>query len=175
MAIYAKLLNLKSRVFQKSGQSERCLTFATRACSIALKAYNLPGLWESIGTIGQVLNSLKEFEGTITLLESIIPQILECEDSYLTAQTYSCLADANMGHAGKSRNDSVRQKEYMVRAVEYLDYSFEKYSDVEDLRGQCEAMAKKATVMHVSGDFLLANDYAAKYHDLKKDAAIERE
>ena len=31
-------------------------------------------------------------------------------------------------------------------------------------------MAKKATIMHLHGDLVLANDYAAKYLDLKKAA-----
>jgi anaphase-promoting complex subunit 5 len=36
-------------------------------------------------------------------------------------------------------------------------------------------MAKKATVMHLSGDLVLANDYASKYLDLRKLAMSERE
>jgi anaphase-promoting complex subunit 5 len=41
------------------------------------------------------------------------------------------------------------------------------------VQGQSEMMAKKATVMHLMGDCGLANDYAAKYLDLKRQAAAE--
>ena len=43
------------------------------------------------------------------------------------------------------------------------------YSHMGDIIGQCEMMAKKATIMHLVGDMILANDYAAKYLDLKRD------
>ena len=49
------------------------------------------------------------------------------------------------------------------------------YSRIEDIKGQCEMIAKKATIMHLVGDLELANDYAAKYLDLKKEWRAEVE
>lgn len=45
---------------------------------------------------------------------------------------------------------------------------FPEYSRIKDIKGQSEMIAKKATIMHLVGDLELANDYAAKYLDLKK-------
>lgn len=42
------------------------------------------------------------------------------------------------------------------------------FSHIKDIQGQCDMMAKKATIMHLVGDLVLANDYAAKYLDLKR-------
>lgn len=33
-------------------------------------------------------------------------------------------------------------------------------------------MAKKATIMHLVGELVLANDYATKYLDLKREAKV---
>lgn len=174
VTIQVRLLNLKSRIFDKSHQTERGFSLAMRSANMAYRARYLPGLWEAIGVLAQVLMSFKEFEAAKDILESIMPQALEIEDSCLSARTFSLLVDANMGLAGKAKNDTVRRKECLARAVEFIDCAFAEYSSIEDLRGQCEMMAKKATVMHISGDLVLANDYAAKYLDLKNQATAEQ-
>jgi anaphase-promoting complex subunit 5 len=173
VSIQVKLLNMKVRIFDKSGQPERGFSLAMRAASIAHRSRLLPGLWEAIGGVATILISFNEFEAAMNMLESIVPQVLECEDSYLTARTYSLLVDANMGLAGQARHDTARRKEQLARAVEFIDYAFAEFSSIEDLRGQCEMMAKRATIMHLSGDFVLANDCAAKYLDLKSQAATD--
>ncbi|OAX82243.1 hypothetical protein ACJ72_03406 [Emergomyces africanus] len=176
VATQVKLLVAKARIFDQTNQPERGFSLAMRAANIAHRSRYLPGLWESIGVLSVILMTFKEFEAALEILESIVPQVLECEDAYLTARIYSLLVDANMGLAGQAllqARDKVRQKEHMARAVEFIDCAFEEFSKVEDVQGQCEMMAKKATVMHLSGDLVLANDYAAKYLDLKRQAATE--
>lgn len=109
------------------------------------------------------------------MVESIIPQILESSDCALAARAYSLLVDANMGIAGKARSQGSGQNvEYMNRALEYLDCAYDQYEKVGDIKGQCEMVAKKATVMHLTGDLVLANDYAAKYLDLQRLGSTER-
>jgi len=107
------------------------------------------------------------------MIESIMPQILELEDSDLAARAYSLLVDANMGIAGvlwaQGQSLSAR-KEFVNRALGYIDYAYDQFEEIEDIKGQSEMMAKKATVMHLSGDLVLANDYASKYLDLKQMA-----
>lgn len=169
-----KLLTLKSRIFDKSGQPQRGFSLAMRAVSIAHRSRLLPALWDAIGVLANILISLREFEASAEILESIVPQVLECEDCELAARTYSLLVDTNMGLAGEAKQDPVRRKEYMARALEFIDCAFVEFSRIEDVKGQCEIMAKKATVMHKSGDLVLANDYASKYLDLKRQAAAER-
>ena len=98
-----------------------------------------------------------------------MPQVLEAHDAALAARAYSLLVDANMGVAGCLRRGAdPAKKEYMNRALGYLDCAYDQFEELEDIRGQCEMMAKKATVMQLSGDLVLANDYAAKYLDLRK-------
>ncbi|KAL2370215.1 hypothetical protein RJZ57_005358 [Blastomyces gilchristii] len=179
VATQVKILVAKARIFDQTNQPERGFSLAMRAANVAHRSRYLPGLWEAIGVLSVILMTFKEFGAALEILESIVPQVHECEDAYLTARTYSLLADADMGLAGQVQmqsqgRDKVRQKEHMARAVEFIDCAFEEFSNVEDVQGQCEMMAKKATVMYLSGDFVLANDYAAKYLDLKKQAAAER-
>ncbi|GAB1211228.1 hypothetical protein ATERTT37_000341 [Aspergillus terreus] len=168
-----KLLCLKARILERTGQPQRGFSLAMRAASIAHRSRLLPGLWEAICDLSSVLLSLREFEAVEQLVESIMPQVLESNDCELTARSYSLLVDANMGIAGKLSDQNRGQnasakKEYMNRALEYLDCAYDQYEEIEDIKGQCEMMAKKATVMHLTGDLVLANDYAAKYLDLKR-------
>lgn len=173
-----KLLCLKAQILGKSGQPQRGFSLAMRAANIAHRAKLLADLWEAVCTLAMVLLSLREFEATGELVESIMPQTLETEDCALIAQAYSLLVDANMGMAGElwrlqgSDSKSTR-KEYINRALGYIDSAYDHYEELEDIKGQTEMMAKKATVMHLTGDSVLANDYAAKYLDLRRRRGAE--
>lgn len=147
----------------------------------------LPGLWESICVLAGVLLGLREFEAAGDMVESIMPQILESEDCDLAGRAYSVLVDANMGLAGtlwrqgrnnndngNNNNTSANQKEYVTRALGYIDFAYDQFEEIEDIKGQCEMMAKKATVMHLTGDLVLANDHAAKYLDLRRQGGTEK-
>lgn len=172
--IQIKLLVLKAQVFAKTDQPERGFSLAMRAVSIAHRSRLLIGLWEAVGALAVILMVFREFDAARAMLESIIPQVLGGESCHVAANSYSLLVDANMGMAGQTRREPGRQKEYLTRAIEFIDCAFAEYSKVEDLEGQCEMMAKKAQLMHLTGDLALANDYAAKYLDLKREAAAER-
>ncbi|EEP75614.1 conserved hypothetical protein [Uncinocarpus reesii 1704] len=173
VALQIKLLNLKAQIFQKTDQPERAFSLVMRAASIAYRSRVLPGLWEALGNLAVILMVFREFEAAVDTLESIMPQVLEGDDSVLAARTYSLLVDANMGLAGRTKQDMVRQKEYIAKASEFIDCAFAEYSKVGNLNGQCEMTAKKATLMHLSGDLALANDYAARYLDFKRQARME--
>lgn len=190
-----RLLCFKARILEKTGLPQRGFSLAMRAASIAHRCRVLPGLWEAIGVLATVLLSMREFEAAAEMMESIMPQVLELDDRYLTARSYSILVDANIGLAGEASSPMpsfspdddeneepvnkqpgpLKKKEYITRALAYIDCSYDEYEAIEDLLGQCEMMAKKATVMHLSGDLVLANDYAAKYLDLRRGALRERE
>lgn len=127
--------------------------------------------------LGGVLLSLGEFEAVSELIESIMPRVLETDDCDLAAKAHSLLVDANMGIAGvmwsQGQGNTPARKEYVNRALGYIDFAYDQYEEIEDIQGQCEMMAKKATIMHLTGDLVLANDYAAKYLDLRKQHAVE--
>lgn len=173
-----KLLCLKARIFERTFQPQRGFSLAMRAARIAYRSRLLPGLWEAISTLAAVLLGLREFTSAKDMIESIMPQILELEDCELAARGYSLLADANMGVAGSlwrqgSENTPAR-KEYVNRALGYIDCAYDQFEKIDDVIGQCEMMAKKATTMHLTGDLMLANDYAAKYLDLRRQNATEK-
>ncbi|OGM45991.1 anaphase-promoting complex subunit Apc5 [Aspergillus bombycis] len=170
-----KLLCLKACILEKTSQPQRGFSLAMRAANIAYRSRLLPGLWEAICVLSGVLLSLREFKAVVAMMESIMPQILESSDCVLAARAYSLLVDANMGFSGKARSQgSAQNVEYMNRALEYLDCAFDQYEKIGDIKGQCEMMAKKATVMHLTGDLVLANDYAAKYLDLQRLTGMNR-
>lgn len=165
-----KLMTLKARILDKAGIPQKGFSVAVRAATLAQRAKLLPALWETIGAISRILISLKDFGAAVRLLESIMPQVLECEDCELAGHSFSFLADAHMGLAGQAKAETLQRKEQLTKALEYIGRSFDESSRIEDIRGQCEMMAKKATIMHLNGDSVLANDCAAKYLDIKRAA-----
>ena len=169
----AKVLTLKARIYDKAGVPQKGFSVALRAASLAYKARVLPVLWEAIRAICRVLISLKEFAAALRLLESIMPQVLECEDYELAAECFLSLADAYMGMAGSAMSEPLKRKEHMTKSLDCLDRAFDGFSRIDDVKGQCEAMAKKATIMHLNGDLVLANDCAAKYLGIEQAAREE--
>jgi len=165
-----KLMTLKARIYDRAGTPQKGFSVALRAASIAHRAKILPALWEAVSAMCAILNSLKEFSAAAKLMESIMPQVLECDDCELAAQSFCLLADAHVGMAGQEPADTIHRKEQLTKALEAIDRSFDGFSRIEDVNGQCESMAKKATIMHLNGDPVLANDCAAKYLDIKAAA-----
>ena len=164
------LMILKARIWDKAGYPQKGFSLAMRAASLAHRAYLLPALWDAVGAICRILTSMRDFDPAARLMESIMPQILECEDCDLAARSFSCLADAHMGLAGEAGAESKQRKERLTKALECIDRAFDDWSRLTDVSGQCEMMAKKATIMHLMGEPVLANDCAAKYLDIKKAA-----
>lgn len=165
-----KIMILKAKIYDKGGIPQKGFSVVLRAASLAYQSKIFPALWEAIGTLCRVLVSIQEFEAATKLLESILPQVLECEDCDLAGQTFTYLADAHVGMAGLANAESLQRKERLIKALECIDWSFDEFSRIEDIKGQCEMVAKKATIMHLNGDSVLANDCAAKYLDLKRAA-----
>ena len=168
-----KLMTLKARILDKAGTPQKGFSVTMRAASLAYRARLVPALWEAIGALARVLISLREYDAAAKLLVRIMPQVLECEDCELAAHSFSSLADAHMGMAGEAKDEKQQRKEHTTKALEYINQSFDEFSRIEDVRGQCEMMAKKATIMHLNGDLMLANDCAAIYLDIKRAAREE--
>ncbi|KAI1760947.1 anaphase-promoting complex subunit 5-domain-containing protein [Hypoxylon sp. FL1150] len=170
IALRVRLLILKAELLSQCGRPQKGFTIAVRAANVALRARLPPYLWPAIGAIANILTSLGEFEPAIQILTAVLPRTLECEVTSTIAKLYSYLGDANMGMAGKMPPRSNKRMEFMTKALEAIEKSFNHYSSIEDTNKQCEMMAKKATIMKVSGDNVLANDYAAAYLAIRRDA-----
>ncbi|KAL9640848.1 MAG: hypothetical protein Q9164_000006 [Protoblastenia rupestris] len=158
-----KLMVVKAHVYEEAGNPHKSFSVALLAATLAHRAKILPVLWEAICAICAVFHSVNEFDASLKLLRSIMPQVLECEDCDLSARSLSLLADAHVGLAGLARADSLQRKEQLTKGMENLDRAFDEYSKIEDVKGQCEMRAKKAIIMHLNGDPALANDCAAQY------------
>jgi anaphase-promoting complex subunit 5 len=167
-----KLLTLKASLHDKSGRPQKGFSIAVRAASIAWRARLIPGLWVAMGSIANILTSLGEFYAASQILISVIPRALECENCALNAQLYSFLVDAYMGIAGLAEAGSLKRTQKLTKCLEFIDRAFSEYSAIEEIIGQSEMMAKKATVMKILGDNVQANDYASAYLDLKRDATL---
>jgi anaphase-promoting complex subunit 5 len=166
-----QLMVLKARVLDKAGVPQKGFSLAIRAASMAYSTRNLAVLYQAVGALCRILISLREFEPASQVLTSIMPQVLECEDCDLAARSFSILADAHVGMAGLATAGSRRRKENMSRALEFLGRAFDEYSRLEDVPEQCEMLAKRAMIMRVNGDLVLANDTAAKALDIRHEAA----
>ncbi|KOS21850.1 Anaphase-promoting complex subunit 5 [Escovopsis weberi] len=197
IALQVRLLLLKVSLLDKCGRPQLAFSTAMRAANISFRARLISSLWQAIGAIANILVSMGEFEPAAQLLTAVIPRSLECESPYLSARLYSCLADAYMGLAGQAepataaeRKERARMRarkqkksglgvettrddrdEYLARASTAVQKSFDLYEPIEDTCGQCEMMAKKAVIMQLSGDLVLAASYAASYGELRKKAA----
>ncbi|MCJ1396268.1 Anaphase-promoting complex subunit 5 [Xylographa bjoerkii] len=167
------LMTLKAQIYDQAGIPQKGFSIAIRAASLAYKARLLPALWQAVRALCQVLNSLKEFDAASKLLRAIMPQVLECEDCELAATSLSALGDSHMGIASQLLAGSIKQKKHMTIALGYLEMSFDEFSRNNNSRGQRETLAKKATILHLNGDLVLANDCAARYLALQKTARDE--
>ena len=165
-----KVMIIKAQIYDKAGIPQKGFSVALRAATLAHRSKIFPALWEAIGAICAVLHSVKEFEGSMRLLEAIMPQVLECEDCDLAAQSFSLLADAHVGLAGMVKTKHLQRKEQLTKGLENLGMAFDEFSKIENVRGQCEMLAKKATIMHLNGDSVLANDCAAQYLAIRNSA-----
>ena len=186
VALRVRLLLLRAELLDRCGRPRRALTAAVRAAHAAWRARLLPYLWPAVGALANVLNALGEFPAAARLLVAVLPRSLECENAALSARLYAHLADACVGMAGQAGPDTSgnnpgvgagapnRRREHLTRAVAHIEKAFDHYSAVEDVGKQCEMLAKKATIMRVVGDNVLANDYAAAYLALRREALQSR-
>ncbi|KAK0725594.1 anaphase-promoting complex subunit 5-domain-containing protein [Lasiosphaeris hirsuta] len=174
VSLRIRLLLNKAHLFDRIDRPEKGFTIAMRAASMAWRARLLPLLWQAIGALANILNALGEFAAAAQMLLATLPRCLETDSIFVVATLYSLLADACMGQAGETQGRSAahlqKRTEFLTRAHEALDAAFKHYSAVEDVEKQCEMLAKKATLMRVMGDHVLAEDYAAKYLALKREA-----
>lgn len=161
------MLIAKATLFAKVGKPEKGFSIAVRAASTAYRARLMPTLWEAIGAVANILNTVGESKAAGRLLDAVIPQALESNDTALYAQLYSFQADAYMGMAGQEDDNTstcVRQRAAKVSKAEiYIDRARECYSHIEDINGECEMLAKKALIARLRGDEKLAEDWAENY------------
>lgn len=182
IALRVRLLLMKAQLFERAGRPRRGFSVAMRAANLAWKARLMSLLWQSIGAVADILNSLEEFDAAELLLLAVLPRCLECEGSYMAANLYASLADAYVGTAGKLGPPAAQQQaqgavgpsrgrmEYLTKAIGALRRAFDYYAAVEDVQKKLEVVAKMATIMRVRGDVKVADELAAQYLELRDEA-----
>lgn len=68
-----------------------------------------------------------------------------------------------MGLAGTSEVGSRQRATLYSKSEGFIDKAFALYEKLQDLRGQCDLLAKKAVISRMRGDMKLAEDWASKY------------
>lgn len=163
-----KTMILHARIYDEAGLPQKGFSAAIRAASLAYKTRLLVALWEAVGIIGKILNSIGEFGSAKKLLESIMTNVLESEDCELTAILFSVLADACAGSANQFISQPVKRKQQTMKALDYLDKACREFSKISDVKGQREMLAKKAAIMQLNGDHSLVTNIVAEYSDFWK-------
>ena len=188
VSTHVRLMNIKARVWAIAGKPLKGFSVVMKAAQMAYQARVLPCLWESVIILANVLGALREWKAVIDLLGAVMPMVLEGEDCETVARGYVGLADGWMGRAGEIGEDvekmdeeerereeegteaqELRRKEYVGKAMGYLDSALQQWKFVEDLQGQLDCLQKRAKIMKWRGDDQLAEAEAAKYLEIKRD------
>lgn len=183
LSLRIRLLLTKAHIFDAVGRPEKGFTIVMRATSLAWRARLLPLLWQGVGALANILNSLGEFIAAAKMIMVVLPRCLETDTAYVAGTLYNLLADSRMGQAGEvvaaeggygqqSRLAGMspgnkRAIEFFTKADNALEDALRYFSMVEDVRKQCEVLAKKATLKRAMGDHGMAENCAARYLALK--------
>jgi anaphase-promoting complex subunit 5 len=68
-----------------------------------------------------------------------------------------------MGLTGKAEAGTRQRATLLSKTEGCVDRAIALYEKLQDLRGQCEMLAKKAVIARMRGDLKLAEDWATKY------------
>ncbi|KAM7208973.1 Anaphase-promoting complex subunit 5 domain containing protein [Naviculisporaceae sp. PSN 640] len=187
ISLRIRLLLTKAHLFDIIGRPEKGFTIVMRATSLAWRARLLPLLWQGVGALANILNSLGEFAAAAQIIIVVLPRCLETDNVYIAGTLYNLLADSYMGQAGEiitgegeegSRavettalpspsKKNKRATEFFTKADNALEDALRYFSMVEDVQKQCEVLAKKATLKRAMGDLGMAESCAARYLALK--------
>ncbi|KAF3284434.1 anaphase promoting complex subunit 5 [Orbilia oligospora] len=163
-----RVMLYKAQVLAKCGRAVKALSLTLRAAAIAWRAKILAVLYLANAVLANILIQMHEYAVAFALLDSIMPQILECEDAQLNGTCLSILADAQVGMAGREANDKKKRAEFLGRGLELLDKCFVEYGKLGDKGMQAEVMNKKARVHNILENKELRNEAAATCIQLKK-------
>jgi anaphase-promoting complex subunit 5 len=161
-----RVMTIKADLLSKCGRTVKGLSVAISAATIAWRSRLLPALFQAFRTIANILIHMGEFSAAYSMMDNIMPQVLECEDAYLNAQCFSCLADAQMGLAGTKKGAG--RNECLHRALEFIDRGFSEYSRIRDTKSQMTLMSQKARIQDFTGEKSLRDDAVKWYKQLKK-------
>ncbi|KAL1886935.1 APC5 protein [Ceratocystis pirilliformis] len=187
---HVRLLIMKARIFNKCQTPLRGFSIATRAAKLAMESLSVENICEAMEVLANLLNSLGNFGAALELLNATLPRALETASVAIMGETYLCLADTYMGMAGElgrniqagpfaqtpPSNLAVKQanarKVNMEKAAKSLDRAFEQFQAMDYHEGQCNVLAKKATIFRILGESDLAEKAAGQFLDIRNRQKI---
>lgn len=95
-----RIMLTKAQILGKCNRAVRGLSLVLRAASIAWRAKLLPVLYLAVGVLGGILVALHEFDVAYSLVDAIMPSVVECEDPWLAGVCLGAMVDAAVGLAG---------------------------------------------------------------------------
>lgn len=113
---------MQAQIYSACGRPLKGLSISINAASIAWKARLMPAIFQAFLTIANILIELEEYQSAFTMLDCIMPQVLECEDVAMAAQCFASLGDVQIGLAG-SKPGAARTK-HMHNALEFIDRAY---------------------------------------------------
>lgn len=114
-----RIMIMQAQIYSSCGRPLKGLSTSINAASIAWKARLMPAIFQAFLTIANILIELEEFQSAYTMLDCMMPQVLECEDVAMAAQCFASLADMQIGLAG-TKSGAARNK-HMHNALEFID------------------------------------------------------
>ncbi|CAC9885498.1 unnamed protein product [Aureobasidium pullulans] len=138
-----------------------------RAASSAQRAMIMPAMWEAVGALSVILIDLGEFGAAKSLVDAIMPQVLEGGNTTTIAQLYSILTDSYVGLAGEiSETNTKESSSHIDAAFTYLNRAHE----VEDLDGTLESLMKKAMLYKHKDDEDMVEEMERLYNTTVQEA-----
>lgn len=145
------------------------LSVAISAASIAWRSRFLPVLFHAFAVIATILIQLKEYRAAYNMMDSIMPQVLECEDASLTARCFASLADSQIGLAGTRKG--VWRNECLHQALNFIDRAFTAYSYIQDVHSQKLMISRKIRLQDYLEDKALRDDAVKMYRQVEKGSS----
>ncbi|KAI5777394.1 anaphase-promoting complex subunit 5-domain-containing protein [Geopyxis carbonaria] len=163
-----RIMILRAQALAACGRSIKGISVAISAASLAWKARLMPALFHSIYTISHILIQLEQYMPAHAMMDSIMPQVLECEEAWLTGQCFACLADVQVGIAGTKM--SAARSKCLLKALEFIDRAFTEFSRINDVSSQKQMISRKSKIQDFLGDKNLRDDTVKKYRQIQKEA-----
>ena len=110
----------------------------------------MPAVFSAYATIATILLSLEEFLAADAMLDSIMPQVLECEDVSLNARCFEVLGDAQVGIAGGERGEARSRR--LRKAVDFVERAEREWERMGDRRGGRRCVGRKARIEEFVGE-----------------------
>lgn len=163
----ARLMLLKAEIMAATGRPLKGLSLTLRAASIAYRARILPALFAAFVGLSIILNSLGEFVPAFSLLDTLMPPLLESHDSLLAARAYDTLADSVMGISGQHEGEERRV--HMLRALEFMERAGAEWKKLGDKKMEARECMRRARVLEYVGERVLRDDVGQVWRGLRGD------